>query len=211
MILRFLVMVLLTMFVSACATNKVVKTKTLYTPAEIQISDISVDVPAGTTNRAEMRRLMTYAAGNLSLAYNDTMPLIAPEYVLEVSLQSYKPSPVAEATLAYRVTLRSAENGVEFRTIPGVISNIGGKIPAGQLERGLIEMSLPEMMYRLYGLASEPMQIKSARTQGDLFSSPSAESVVAPATYSPPAVVTTPSSSSSQSTGEPQVITCDVC
>ncbi|MEM9277118.1 MAG: hypothetical protein AAGA76_00940 [Pseudomonadota bacterium] len=192
----------------ACATGKAVKFAKVYAPAEFQITDISVDVPADTINQLELRELFRNSATNLALAYNDAMPLVAPAYVMEVSVQSYKAQPASEAGLRYRVIVRNQVDGTEFRALPAAFSNAGGEIPQARMEEGLIGQSLPEVFYRLYGLSDTPASVKAEVSGETLFTNPSENESVVPAAYSSPVAVSTPQPASG---GEPTVISCDVC
>ena len=205
------------LLVSACATGKAVKSTKLYTPTAIQISDVNVDVMSDVSNRGTLRKLMRNAATNIALAYNENSSLSAPEYVMEVSIQAYKASPVSAANLRYEVILRNPEDGTSYREVPVVYGNLGAETSSVRPPaKPLIEGSLPEAFVRLYGLLETPSSVKQMLTDEDIFADPASNQTIAsqaaPA-YVAPAVYTAPepTTSTEQTGDEPKVITCAVC
>ena len=212
MIRRFILAVFCLFIVSACATGKAVKTSTIYSPAEFQITDINVDVPSDIENRGELRRLMTYASTNLALAYNEAVSISAPEYVMEVSMQSFRRSPRSKAAMRYRVILRNPDDGTEYRALPVAYGNVGNQSVEQSPEEGLIGGSLPEAFYRLYGLSETPPVVEASVAEEGLFADPAREENPSAANYYPSDVISTPAAPAiTNAGGEPKVISCSVC
>ncbi|MGI9351932.1 MAG: hypothetical protein ACR2O3_10250 [Rhizobiaceae bacterium] len=200
------------LLVTACATGKAVKTTTVYAPSEFQITDINVDVPVEISNRAELRRLMTYASTNLALQYNEIASLVSPEYVMEISLQSYKPSPRSEAVMRYRVILRNPDDGIEYRALPVAYGALDGGITEQNTEKRLIGGSLPEAFYRLYGLSDTPPVIEANLSEEGLFADPASQESTGAVNYYPSDIVSVPPTPAGVDTGGgPKVISCAVC
>ncbi len=190
---------------AACASGRSVKSTKTYSPAEFQISDVRINVPAGTSSRGEVRRLMRNAATNLALAHNDNASAVAPEYVMEVAVNQYKATPVSQATLRYDLILRQPNDGRVYRSLPVTVGNDGSTGSRyGSTARGLIRDSMPEAFKQLYGHSRILGNVRSMVAGDGMFDQPIGETRVAPASY-------TPSPATESSAGEPQVIACDVC
>lgn len=198
-------------FVSACANGTAVRSLKIFSPAEFQITDINVDFVGDVDNRAELRRLMQFAATNLALAYNERVVLTAPQYVMEISVQAAKFSPTDEAVLKYQTIVRNENDGTEFRSLPVVITNMSGKIERSRIKKGLIENSMPEAFYRLYGLAGTPESVQSEVAGEALFADPFVQNNLTPTAYSQPVETPAPTNTPSQTSGDPKVIQCAVC
>ncbi|MEM7216550.1 MAG: hypothetical protein AAF423_13505 [Pseudomonadota bacterium] len=196
---------------AACASGKAVKSSTTFSAAEFEITNVRVNVPDGTADRSELRSLMLLAADNLSKAYGESMPLWAPKYTMVVSVQSYRALPSTEAELRYRVAIRDPNSGNQFRAVPVALKNSSSRIPNDRLAEGLIQKSLPEAFYRLYGLSRTPGSVAGATSGDRLFASPTPEQRSAPAVYVAPEPLPELTGSGSTSESEPTIITCDVC
>ena len=198
MIRGYLLLIVCLLAVSACATRKNIDAGQKFSHAEFQIVDINVDVSGAVSSVNDVRRYMRNAATHIALAYNENIPPVAPEYVMEISVQAYKP---AQAFLAYDVILRYPNDGTLYRALPVVYTNAGSSASSVQT---LIKGSLPDAFKRIYGHPGLPVNVQRVLAYDDIFGNPAAERSVAPVTYTPPSQTTT-------SDDEPEVITCDVC
>ncbi|MEM7068494.1 MAG: hypothetical protein AAF478_06380 [Pseudomonadota bacterium] len=203
MIRGFILLFVGGVILSACASGKAVKTAMLYSPAELEVTDINIDTMPDVDNKSQIRYLMRNAATNLALAYNENMGSTAAQYVMEISVQDYESS--SPRNLSYKVILRNPDNGMVYRGVPVAYSEASSA-------RGLIEESLPEAFQRLYGYAQTPENVELMLSSQDVFADPQAVANPTPTYESAPVVYSAPTTTTEPAaTGEPKVITCAVC
>ncbi len=216
MILRIMIVLLLAAGLSACASNKVGTPQTSFAPAVFTIADITIDNAASPkADRAFIRQLRK-AASEVRDAYNLISGNDQTVYNLELSLANVAVNnspnavmPVTGNVIEMTAILRQPESGVAMRTVP-VRYQLVALDGEDTKERQLIRGALPEAFNGVYGLRSTPDVVQALVASNIVFG----EADALPqrnVSSTPPSSEPSSVSVETQSSGEPTVISCNIC
>lgn len=223
MIRNFIWLLFFVVGLSACATDKTVRSQQAFSPANFTIDEVTIDVVTEDYPSRDFMRLMRKAAKHTKEAYNEEAGDNRGVYNLEFSLEALNlnvednsPSGVSENRIELTVTLRNPESGVAMRSLP-VRYRLERLDLADTREKQLLRAAMALSFDGIYGRRKTPESVAVVIRTEELFTGekprPQAPIISKPAAVevTPEVVSDTPSVEATEPTGDPQIITCSVC
>lgn len=208
------------LFVASCASNQGYQTTQTFAPAQFNVDDVFVNVVDGVENSKRIRTLMKNAGKNTARVYNQTMRTANASYPLEIEVNSinYR-NPNSNAVsgdrtyIKYTATLRVAETGETYRTLPVTYYHIStGSLDSDaakqDAEKNMIRLSIKNAFAGLYGMKTVPQSVTTYFNTSDVFSTrEQTPKLVAPVSRPTPApAVSQPSVTPAPVASAPEVI-----